>query len=298
MPALAPAMPTSDSAVQKSDPATQKPREFRFAAISAPTPWQTGRSWREQVKQIEGLGFASLFVPDGVHLLSPFQALATAAAVTTTLTLTTFVLASPLREPGAAAWEANSLAVLAEGRFELGLGTGRPSMKEETAVVGASYGTGASRLEQMAETIRRFRALDGDRHTPLMIAAAGPKAVALAAAEANIFTVPIGPLSTREEAADMVRRAREAAGDRVDELEFCTSIFAIGDELAEPEASFLGVDMATLIENDSLLILRGDDQAMADELERRREELGISYFGVSGSMKEKFAPVVARLAGR
>jgi hypothetical protein len=56
--------------------------------------------------------------------------------------------------------------------------------------------------------------------------------------------------------------------------------------------------MATLIERDSLLILRGGVGEMADELERRRERLGISYVSVNAAYIEQFAPVVESLAGR
>jgi hypothetical protein len=37
---------------------------------------------------------------------------------------------------------------------------------------------------------------------------------------------------------------------------------------------------------------------MADELQRRRDEYGLSYVSVNGSFLELFAPVVERLAGR
>ena len=56
--------------------------------------------------------------------------------------------------------------------------------------------------------------------------------------------------------------------------------------------------MATLIEHDSLLILRGSPRQMADELERRRDALGISYASVNAAFMEQFAPVIELLAGR
>jgi hypothetical protein len=56
--------------------------------------------------------------------------------------------------------------------------------------------------------------------------------------------------------------------------------------------------MATLIERDSLVILRGSVSEMADELQRRRERLGVSYVSVNAAYIEQFAPVVELLAGR
>ena len=64
-------------------------------------------------------------MPDGTQLLSPLPALAVAAGATTALRVGTWVLASPLRPPLLAAWDAHSLSVLTGGRFDLGIGTGR-----------------------------------------------------------------------------------------------------------------------------------------------------------------------------
>ena len=88
-----------------------------------------------------------MLTPDNLQLPNPAVALAIAAGVTTELRLGTFVLASPLRTPRAAAWEAHSLTRLTESRFELGLGTGLPSMREQAAELGLPYGTGAERLK-------------------------------------------------------------------------------------------------------------------------------------------------------
>ena len=37
---------------------------------------------------------------------------------------------------------------------------------------------------------------------------------------------------------------------------------------------------------------------MVDELQRRRDQLGVSYISVNAAFVEQFAPVVDRLAGR
>jgi hypothetical protein len=61
---------------------------------------------------------------------------------------------------------------------------------------------------------------------------------------------------------------------------------------------FLQADMATLVELESLLILRGTAREMADELQRRRDRLGISYVSVNAAYLDEFAPVVELLAGQ
>jgi hypothetical protein len=55
--------------------------------------------------------------------------------------------------------------------------------------------------------------------------------------------------------------------------------------------------MASLIAHDSLMILRGGPAQMAEELQRRRDALGISYFSVNATFIEQFALVVELLAG-
>ncbi len=60
---------------------------------------------------------------------------------------------------------------------------------------------------------------------------------------------------------------------------------------------FTSADMDTLIARDSLMILRGSPEQMAEELQRRRETLGVSYFSVNATFIEEFARVVKLLAG-
>ncbi|HWD06077.1 MAG TPA: LLM class flavin-dependent oxidoreductase [Amycolatopsis sp.] len=277
---------------------TQK--AFRFGAVSAADGG--GAKWRETARRAEELGYSTLLSPDNLNLPSATVALGVAAAATTTLRVGSFVLASPLRTPRAAAWEAHSLTQLTDGRFELGLGTGLPTMKQQAEELGLPYGSGPERLDQVSETIDHVRRLDeaaGPARTPVMVAAGGPKARRLAAAKADIVALAGGPLTTRTEMSSYVEEIRTAAGDRADDLEFSLNLFVVGDEAPPWVSRFLGgLDVATLAEHDSLTLLRGDLDAMTEELERRREELGVSYVTVNSAFLEKFAPVVERLAGK
>jgi probable F420-dependent oxidoreductase len=271
-------------------------KAFRFAAQGTP---QDGTQWLATARRAEELGYSTLLMPDGLQLLSPLPALALAAGATTTLRVGTFVLASPLRAPRLAAWDAHSLSVLTGGRFELGIGTGRPEAAEESVrLLGQPQTSGAQRLQLAEQTIDELRALDGERHTPVLMAVAGPKARAVAAAKADIVTLAIGPMASRSEVARLVGDVRAAAGDRADHLEFALPIFVVGDEAPGWIRRFLQTDMATLIERDSLLILPGSPRQMADELERRRDALGISYMSVNAAFMDQFAPVIELLAGR
>ena len=269
-------------------------RPFRFGVVAAP---RDGDQWRSTVRRVSDLGYTTLLMPDGLQLLAPAPALAMAAALST-LRVGTFVYASPLRPPRLAAWEAHSLSVLTGGRFELGIGTGRPAARAMAEELGLPFGTGAERLAQVAELIEHVRRLDGDMHTPVLIAAGGPRARALAAAQADIVAVAAGPLAPREEIARMVADVRDQAGERADGIEFSSNIFVVGEQVPPWVQSFIGADAATLIAHNSLTMLRGTPTEMADELQRRRESLGISYVSVNEIFLEEFAPVVERLTGR
>jgi probable F420-dependent oxidoreductase len=272
---------------------TTKP--FRFAVQATAND---RAQWLATARRAEELGYSTVTVPDGMQLLSPLPALAIAAGATTSLRVGTFVLASPLRAPRLAAWDAHTLSVLSGGRFELGLGTGLPQVAEQAVqLLGQPATSGAERLAQVEQTIDDLRMLDGDQHTPVLMAAGGPRARAVAAAKADIVTLAASPTAPREELAGMAAEIREAAGPRAGQLEFAMPLFAVGDEVPSWVQRFLGADPATLAASDSVMILRGTPQEMADELRRRRDALGISYISVNAVFMDQMAPVVDLLAG-
>lgn len=270
-------------------------RPFRFALQATP---QEPAQWLATARRAEELGYSTLLMPDGTQLPAPFPALALAAGATTSLHVGTFVLASPLRPPRLAAWDAHTLSLLSGGRFELGIGTGRPEVVQQAVrLTGQPETTAAQRLALAEQTIDALRELDAGRHTPVLMAAGGPRARAVAAAKADIVTFAIGALTTREEAARMAGEVRDAAGSRAGSIELATPIFVVGDEAPAWVKRFLQVDYATMVEADSLLLLRGSVQEMADELQRRRDAIGVSYVSVNAAFAEQFAPVVELLAG-
>jgi probable F420-dependent oxidoreductase len=268
-------------------------KPFRFGVVAGAQGG--GSAWRDTARRAEELGYSVLLTPDNLTMPTPTASLAMAAAVTTRLRVGSFVLASPLRTARAAAWEAHSLTTLTDGRFELGLGTGLPSMRDQAEELGLPYGNGAERLDSISKTIDHVRRLDGDAHTPVMIAAGGPKARRLAAQKADIVTFASGPLTSREEFAANVEDVRAAADGR--DLELAMNIFVVGEHVPPWIRGFIGVDAQTLIEQDSLTMIRGSVDDMVAELERRRTELGISYVTVNSAFIEEFAPLVARLSG-
>lgn len=264
---------------------------FRFGVVGVP---QGAKQWLDTARRAEELGYSTLLSPDNLHFTTPTASLAAAAAVTTTLRVGSFVLASPLRTPRAAAWEAHSLSTISEGRFELGLGTGLPAMKEAAAELGLPYPDAAGRIRQVSETIDHVRKLDSDLR--VLVAAGGPKMRALAGEKADIVALAGGPFVTRDEMAAAAAEVRDAAGSR--EIELSLNLFVIGTEAPPFVQQFTGATADELIKRDSLVVLHGSEQEMVDELQRRRDTLGTSYVTVNGAFQETLAPIVERLTGK
>ncbi|HEU4945895.1 MAG TPA: LLM class flavin-dependent oxidoreductase [Kribbella sp.] len=269
-------------------------RRFRFGVVAAPD--RGAAQWQATARRVAELGYSTLLMPDGLQLLSPFPALA-AAAGAAEVRVGTFVAAAPLRPPRSAAWEAHTLSVLTDGRFEFGLGAGRPAVEEFAGELGLPFGSAKERLNQVSQTLDHLLNLDGDRHTPVLLAAGGPRSRTLAATRADIVTLAATALTPRAEVAEMALDLRAKAGERADEIELAMNLFAVGDELPPWTAQATGADPAALIEQDSLMLLRGSVQEMIDELQRRRDEFGSSYITVNSAYLEHLAPVVEELTG-
>ena len=145
-----------------------------------------------------------------------------------------------------------------------------------------------------------LRLLDGEQvHTPVMIAASGRRARKVAAEKADIVAAAASPLASHEEVDGLFAEIRDLAGARFAELELSMNLFVIGEQATPWMERFIGSDSATLRARDSLTMLRGETpQAMADELQRRRDRWGISYISVNSAFYEAMAPVVALLNGK
>jgi alkanesulfonate monooxygenase SsuD/methylene tetrahydromethanopterin reductase-like flavin-dependent oxidoreductase (luciferase family) len=265
-------------------------RPFRFG-VTVPVTTDLPR-WRDRVRRFADSGYSTLLMPDFPQLQpSPGPTLALAAALTD-LRVGTWVYASPLRPAWSTAWEAHSLSVLTEGRFEMGIGTGRPGIEDELRELGMPVGPPSARLTQVREAVTMLRELDGpDLHTPVVMAVHGPKAQALAADLADTVTFALMPGDAR---ADVERLVRDFRAIR--DVELAHHVGVIGDAVA-PFMAPPDTDPAALRAADSLAILPDDPEAAAEEIQRRREEIGFSYFVFGADVSDALAPVVAELAG-
>ncbi|MEU4603653.1 LLM class flavin-dependent oxidoreductase [Kribbella sp. NPDC023972] len=269
-------------------------RRFRFGVVGSPA---TAEQWTTTVRRAADLGYSSVLMPDGLQLPSPFASLAMAATLAD-VRVGTFVAAAPLRTPRQAAWDAHTLTVLTDGRFDFGIGTGRPGTEQQAAEIGLPFGSGRERRDHVRETLDLLERLDGDRRTPIMLAAGGPRALAMAAARADIVSIAKDAMTPRAEILRLVRDLRELAGPRADTVELAMNLFAAGTRALPPwTQQAAGVSAEELEASDSLMMLRGTPLQMADELQRRRDEFGTTYVTVNATYLEDLAPVVEKLAG-
>jgi len=202
------------------------PRPFRFGVVAPLTTDLT--TWRDRVRRIAGSGYSTLLMPDVPQWQpAPGPTLAFAAALAD-LRVGTWVYASPLRPAWSTAWEAHSLSVLTEGRFEMGVGTGRPGIEDELRELALPAVAPGERLAQVRETVTALRDLDGpDLHTPVVMAVRGPKAQALAAEVADAVTFAVLPGDSRD---DVEQPAREFRAIR--DVELALHVPVIGDIVA------------------------------------------------------------------
>src|SRR6266851_340746 len=215
-------------------------------------------AWRDQVRRIADSGFSTLLMPD-VQQWQP--------------------------APGPTLAVAATLA-------NLRVGTGRPGIEDELRELGLPVVTPGERLPQVHDTVTSLRELDGpDLYTPVVMAVRGPRAQALAADLADTVTFAAMPGDSR---AEMMRLAADFRATR--DVELALHVPVVGVAVA-PFMTPPDTDPAALRAADSLLILPSDPTAATEEILRRREDSGFSYFVVGGNAADALAPVVAELTG-
>jgi len=266
-------------------------RPLRFGVVAPIT--SDVATWRDQLRRLADSGYSTILMPD-VPLWQPAPGPALAVAATITgLRVGTWVYASPVRPAWSTAWEAHSLSVLTNGRFEMGIGTGRPGIADQLRELGLPVVPASQRSDQVRDVVAALRELDGaDRHTPVAMAVAGPKAQALAAELADTVTFVMPQIESRAESMERVRQF-----DNRRDVELALHVPVIGDSVA-PFMAGPDLDTAAVRAADSLAFLPSDPTAAAEEIQRRREEIGFSYFVFGADVAGALAPVVAELAAR
>ena len=267
--------------------------------------------------------------------LAPMIALMAAASVTGTLRVGSLVLDNDYRHPVMLAKEAATLDLLSNGRFELGIGAGW--LRSEYEQAGMAFESAGVRVSRLEEGIRVLKGLFADKplsfagnyytvtnlsgfpkavqrpHPPILVGAGGKRMLALAGREADIVGIlpkalPEGAISEEvterlpETIEQKVEWVRQAAGERFDELELSMMVTPIFSERKRERAEqvarergWSGIAVEDVLEMPSIFI--GTPDQMVEDLLRRREQYGFSYYVVSDANMEAFAPVVASIAG-
>lgn len=308
-------------------------RRFRFGAQMSFAG--TRDEWVAKARRVEELGYSTLCVPDHFDdQLAPFPALMAAAAATTTLRVGTLVLDNDYRHPLITAKEAASVDLLSGGRLELGMGAGW--LRSDYEQSGIALDPPAVRIDRLEEGLAVVKGLlaggkfsfCGRHYTvtkhpgtplpvqrprpPILVGGGGRRILGVAGREADIVSVNfdlssgaigthLGATATAGATAEKVGWVREAAGDRFADIElshtaYLSMVTDDRDAVAAGLGSGFGLDREQVLAMPNFAI--GTVSQIADELERRRDELGFSYVVVGGECHEAMAPVVAQLAGR
>jgi probable F420-dependent oxidoreductase len=305
-------------------------RPFRFG-VEMMEPFE-GMTWAESARELEALGYSTLFAPDHFDEgLGPIAAMAAAAVATTELTVATAVFAADFRHPAVLARELAAIDVLSEGRLEVGLGAGyqvndyrssgipmdSPKVRVDRLIeyVAVLRGLFAEGPFSFAGEHFRIDDLDGTPHPftpggpPIFVAGGGPRMLRFAAREADI--VGVNPsLPTSERRAEAVRDGlaaridekfalvREAASERYDDLVFHCWLRAArvtddGRAAATEIGASLGLDPDDVLASPFVLV--GSVEEIVTRLHERRDRWGYSYYTVQQPSAHEFAPVLAAL---
>ncbi len=265
------------------------------AVVSVPGP--DASAWLASVQQLEEDGWDALLLPDTLWTPSPFPALAAAAAVTSRLRLRTWVLAAPMRTAAAVVREVSALQQISGGRFELGLGPGRPDAEGEAARLGVPWGSAGQRIglvEQVADAVRQ----GVHPAPPIVVTAAGDRMLSAAGRVADRIGLAAPPQATAEDLAAMAGRAKDAAaqGGAARPVGLTQQLLGMNGRLAHWLARS-GLDAAALTAAGAVGMLTGDPQDIVSTVLERRDRLGIDELVVPAEMAGAFLPVLRGLGG-
>lgn len=299
---------------------------FRFAT-SVNRPLEAG-PLGELARRSEEEGFDALYVADHLGMPSPFSPLAVVAAATETLRVGNLVVNHDFWNPVVLAREAATLAVLSDGRFELGIGAGHAEVEYRAA--GISYDPAGLRVDRMTETIGVVRRLldgesvshDGTFHRlveaavgfdvpgriPLLVGGNGDKVLATAARHADTVGLVGFTSGTGQTHSDLshfrwsgleerIAHVRQHAAERFDDLELNVLVqqVSLGDPQAAAETFAAASGQPVDLMLDSPFLMLGSVDVLVEHCERLRS-LGVSSVAAfDGRGADQLAPVIARV---
>lgn len=280
-------------------------KAFRFGVVTG--GHTTRLSWIALAQRVEELGYSTLLVPDVLGTpLAALTALTVAAIATTKLRVGSFVCVNDYRHPALLAREIATLDLLSDGRVELGLGAG--NWQHEYQQLGIPFDRAGVRVSHFAEGLSIIKAFLSSEtvnfsgeyytttelrpvpkpvqqpHPPILIGSTGHRMLTLAAREADIILL----MPPEEEKIGWIQ---EAAGERIEHLEFGQTAFGIEvtDNPVAAAPSFRGMPVEARPMT---------TEQVVEHLLEQREHVGISYIQIQERQLENFAPVLARLNGQ
>jgi probable F420-dependent oxidoreductase len=289
-------------------------------------------SWAQSARDLERLGYSTLFAPDHFDEgYGPITAMATAAAATTRLRVATAVFAADFRHPAVLARELASIDQLSQGRLEVGLGAGY--QVNDYRGSGIAMQAPKVRVDRLIEYVAVLRGLfregafsyEGEHYTiteldgtpapyrpagpPIFVGGGGKRLLRFAARHADIVGVnPTLPSSAAREQAVLDSTAqridekfdwiRDAAGDRFDELVFhawlkVAHVTNDAEKVVAPLTESFGGSVEDVLA--SPVVLVGTVDEILGRLRERRDRWGYTYYTIQQPVTEEFAAVVARL---
>src|SRR5437899_2651234 len=192
------------------------------------------------------------------------------AAATRALRVGTYVLVNDFRHPVLLAKEAATLDVLSGGRFELGIGAGRPDAAAENRMLGRAFDSGAVRVARLAESLGILKGLlagqtvtaSGSSYSvnearisplpvqqprpPILVAGSGRQLLGLAAREADIVALGLPPDASEATLVEKINVLREAAGERFEQIELNVNLMAVGQQVPRYVSAQLGLTAEAL----------------------------------------------------
>src|SRR5258706_6117260 len=276
------------------------------------------------------------FLPDVFgDTFGPMAALMSAADATSTLRVGSMVISNDFRHPTVLAKEIATIDFLSDGRFELGLGAGW--MRAEYDQMGIEFDQPGLRIERLEESVQIIRGLLANNpfthigghyqikeingfpkptqtRLPIMIGGGNKRIFNLAGHAADIVGIlvtnvasgvvvndPHGRLA--ESVLQRIAWVKEGAGDRFENIEFNSAMDVVvtNDRHSATEAfieqhGWQGISVEQVWDMPSVFI--GTVDQIVDEMCARREIFGFSYYWVSDTFIDDFAPVVAQLSGK
>lgn len=289
-------------------------RGFRFGVcLIDESP--SRQDWIDKCRRAEDLGYDVILAPDHLNLAAPMTSVLLAAEATRRPRVGTYVVNSCFTTPVLLAREIATLDRFVEGRLDVGLGTGY--VEWEFTRAGVPFGTPGSRVDALEHlTVALDAALREENsgvlqrpRPPFLLGGHGNRVLKLAAAHADIISFVSASyrpeyqrmvVATREQMRERTAFARAAAGERAGKLEFNilskVTLLSTSKESALSQVRRFGPHLSDDQIIDAPVISVGSPASIAEQHERNREELGITYITVMEASMESFGTVIPLLS--